>query len=61
MLVIFEVANPFRGKPKLERFSFGWRFIWLWFSVALWPELNINAMRRAYIREYEREKSGGEE
>ncbi|MBF0256821.1 MAG: hypothetical protein HQL47_10275, partial [Gammaproteobacteria bacterium] len=51
MIVIFEVSNPFRAKPKLERFSFGWRIIWLWFSFAVWPPVTINTMHRAWLKD----------
>ncbi len=55
MMIQFEVSPPFRWRPKLERFSFGWRFIWLWGAVAYFPRLGINGLARAYREQGRRE------
>lgn len=34
MTILFEVAGPFRLKPKIERIGAMTRGIWLWFSFA---------------------------
>lgn len=37
MIIFFEISQPFRAKPKIERISVLRRLIWGWFSVAYLP------------------------
>lgn len=60
MVVLIEYSPPFRARPKLERLGqsrqFGSRVIWLWFSAAVIPRLDINAMARAWMEEGARQE-----
>lgn len=48
MIVQIEIKGPVRIKPKRELASYGWRFIWLWFSIAYYPRFGINEMAKAF-------------
>jgi hypothetical protein len=48
VIVMIEVAAPFRMRPKHERFGVFNRWIWAWFSIVYLPGLGINDMRKAY-------------
>lgn len=54
MVLMFEIAGPFRWKPKLEQFGPLRRWIWGWFSVA-YIAAGFNDVSKA-IRQDERER-----
>ena len=56
MVVLFEIARPFRRVWKVERFGPLVRFIWGWFSFA-YISADFNDVARA-IRQDERERMG---
>ncbi len=47
MVVMFEVAPPFRLRPKVERFGPLVRVIWGWFSIS-YIAAGVNEMARAF-------------
>jgi hypothetical protein len=54
MVVIFEIAGPFRLVPKLEKHGQLRRMIWAWFSVTYLPA-KFGAISKAF-RQDERQK-----
>jgi len=54
MVLIFEIAGPFRWKPKSEKVGPMRRWIWAWFSVA-YIGAAFNDISKA-IRQDERER-----
>ena len=49
MVLLFEISMPFRVKPKVERIGgIMTRWIWLWFSVAVFRRCGVNDMARAW-------------
>jgi len=54
MVIMFEIAGPFRLRGKIERAGPLTRFIWAWFSF-VYLNAGYNDIARA-IREDERQK-----
>ncbi len=54
MMLMFEIAGPFRPKPVVERVGPLTRVIWMWFSVA-YLGAGFNDVWRA-MREHERKE-----
>lgn len=47
MLILFEISNPFQRKPGKFKSSFGWRFWWLWFAIAIYNVREDQLIERA--------------
>lgn len=51
MILMAEIAKPFRWRGRIERYGFMTRLIWGWFSVAYFNGIGLNDLRHVFSEE----------
>jgi hypothetical protein len=52
VIIQFEISKPFRPILHVERFGFMTRWIWGFFSFAIYPRLGLHDIQAAFVNDY---------